>query len=155
MTKPLAAVFALVILPFSGWASAEDLLEMAQRSGSFKIFLDAVKTSGLTRELKTEGPFTAFIPTDDAFGRLAEGQWQTLSKNPEQMARMVRYHLTRGKMKVTEVKPGRVSSIEGHPLNLKSDNGMVSVNGARVTESDLMSDNAIIHAIDAVLLPPD
>ena len=155
MAKPLAAVVTLITLLFSGLATAEDLLDTAQRSGNFKIFLDTVKTSGLTRELKTEGPFTAFIPTDDAFGRLPESQWQTLYKNPKQLARMVRYHLTWGKMKVTEVKPGRVPSVEGHPLALKSDNGMVTVNGARVTESDLMADNAVIHAIDAVLLPPD
>lgn len=155
MVRPLAAALTLITLLFSGSATGEDLLDTAQRSGSFKIFLNTVKTSGLTRELKTEGPFTAFIPTDDAFGRLPEDLWQTLSKNPEQMARMVRYHLTRGKFKVTEVKPGRVTSVEGHPLTLKSDNGMVTVNGARVTESDLMADNAIIHAIDAVLLPPD
>ncbi|MEO0319072.1 MAG: Fasciclin domain, partial [Pseudomonadota bacterium] len=32
---------------------------------------------------------------------------------------------------------------------------MVTVNGARVTESDLAADNGIIHAIDDVLLPPD
>ena len=155
MAKLLAAVSALIIWLFSGLATAEDLLDTAQRSGNFKIFLDSVKASGLTRELKTEGPFTAFIPTDDAFGRLTDYQWQTLSKKPEQMARMVRYHLMHGKVKVSEVKPGEVTSVEGHTLFLKSDNGMVTVNGARVTESDLIADNAIIHAIDEVLLPLD
>lgn len=155
MARPFAAALTLIILLFSGSVTAGDLLETAQRSGSFKIFLNTVKISGLTRELKTDGPFTAFIPTDDAFSRLPEDLWDTLSKNPEQMARMVRYHLTRGKVKVAEVKPGKVTSIEGHSLTLKSDNGMVTVNGARVTESDLIADNAIIHAIDAVLLPPD
>lgn len=154
MAKPLVVVFTLITLLASGSVTAEDLLDTAQRSGNFKVFLDTVKTAGLTRELKTEGPFTAFMPTDDAFGRLPEDEWQTLSNNPEQMARMVRYHLTRGKVKVTEVKPGSLPSVEGHPLTLKSDNGMVTVNGARVTESDLMADNAIIHAIDTVLLPP-
>lgn len=155
MVRSFAAALIAIPLLFSGSVSAEDLLETAQRSGSFKIFLDAVRISGLTCELMTEGPFTAFIPTDDAFGRLPEDEWQTLSKNPRQMARMVRYHLIRDKFKVSEVKPGSVNSIEGHPLNLKSDNGMVTANGARVTESDLMADNAMIHAIDAVLLPPD
>lgn len=155
MARSFAAALLLIPLLFTESALAEDLLETAQRSGSFKTFLYAVKISGLTRELKTEGPFTAFIPADDAFSRLPAAQWQALTKDPEQMARMVRYHLTRGKVKVTEVKPGSVSSVEGHSLSLTSDNGMVTVNGARVTESDLMADNAIIHAIDGVLLPPD
>ena len=72
MAKPLVVVFTLITLLASGSVTAEDLLDTAQRSGSFKIFLNSVKTSGLTRELKTEGPFTAFIPTDDAFGRLGQ-----------------------------------------------------------------------------------
>lgn len=148
-------MLTLVTLLTSGSSWADDLLETAQRSGSFKTFLKAVRISGLTRELKTEGPFTAFLPTDDAFARLPDAQWQALLKNPEQLASMIRYHLTPGMVKVTEVKPGTVESLEGHSLNLTSDNGMVTVNDARVTESDLMADNAIIHAIDAVLLPPD
>lgn len=155
MVRPWLARLIGITLLFSGSAVADDFLETAQRSGSFNTFLQAMKLSGLTRELKTGGPFTAFIPTDEAFARLPDDQWQALSKNPDEMARLVRYHLTRGKVKVAEVKPGRVASVEGHALLLKSDNGMVTVNGARVTESDLVADNAIIHAIDAVLVPPD
>lgn len=155
MARRFAAMLTLITLITSGSSWADDLLETAQRSGSFKTFLRAVRICGLTRELKTEGPFTAFLPTDDAFARLPDAQWQALLKNPEQLASMIRYHLTPGMVKVTEVKPGTVDSLEGHALNLTSDNGMVTVNGARVTESDLMAENAIIHAIDTVLLPPD
>ena len=63
--------------------------------------------------------------------------------------------MVHGRMKVTEVKPGPVRSLAGDDLLLKSDNGMVTVNGARVTESDLVADNGIIHGIDQVLLPPE
>jgi uncharacterized surface protein with fasciclin (FAS1) repeats len=63
--------------------------------------------------------------------------------------------MVKGRMKVTEVKPGLTKSLSGDELMLKSDNGMVTVNGARVTESDLLADNGIIHGIDQVLLPPE
>ncbi len=134
---------------------AGDLLDTAERSGSFKTFLEAVRIAGLTRELKAEGPYTVFMPTDNAFSRLAGSDWDALKKSPESLARVLRYHLIRGRVKVTEVKPGPAASVAGPPLALKSDNGMVTVNGARVTESDLQADNGIIHGVDAVLMPPD
>ncbi len=136
-------------------ALAEDLLDTARRAGSFRNFVDAVRIAGLTRQLKAEGPYTLFIPSDSAIDQLPDGQWQALLKDPEQLARVLRYHIVSGRLKVAEVKPGPVRSNEGQPLKLTSDNGMVTVNGARVTESDLAADNGIIHAIDDVLLPPD
>lgn len=136
-------------------AHADDLLDTAERSGSFKTFLNAVQIAGMTRELKTEGPFTVFMPTDNAFATLAEADWEALKSEPQALARVLRYHIIRGRVKVTEVKPGIANSVAGPALALKSDNGMVTVNGARVTESDLQADNGIIHGIDALLMPTE
>ncbi len=136
-------------------ARADDLLDTAHRAGSFKNFVDAVRVAGLTRQLKADGPYTLFIPSDSAFDKLPDGEWQSLLKDRERLARVLRYHIVSGRMKVAEVKPGAMRSDEGQSLKLTSDNGMVTVNGARVTESDLSADNGIIHAIDDVLLPPD
>ncbi len=144
-------IFTLSALPAMG----EDLLDTARRAGSFKTFVDAVRTAGLTTQMKADGPFTIFMPTDDAFSQLDSAQWEALQKDKDQLARLLRYHVIPGKVKVTEVKPGRTKSEAGAMLALKSDNGMVTVNGARVTESDLAADNGIIHGIDAVLMPPD
>lgn len=136
-------------------APAEDLLDTARRAGSFTQFVEAVRVAGLTRQLKADGPYTLFIPSDSAFDKLPDGEWQALLKDRERLSRLLRYHMVAGRLKVAEVKPGPMRSDQGQPLKLTSDNGMVTVNGARVTESDLAADNGIIHAIDDVLLPPD
>ncbi len=136
-------------------AQADDLLDTARRAGSFRNFVEAVRVAGLTRQLKADGPYTLFIPSDSAIDKLPEGEWQALLRDQERLSRVLRYHMVIGRVKVAEVKPGPVRSAEGQPLKLTSDNGMVTVNGARVTESDLAADNGIIHAIDDVLLPPD
>ena len=151
--KLLAPVLALSMACTTSFA--EDLVDTANRSGSFRIFLDAVRTAGLTRQLKAEGPYTVFMPTDTALSRVDDADWSAMKKDPRKLERVIRYHIIPGKVKVTEVKPGPTRTDEGQPLNLKSDNGMVTVNGARVTDSDLMADNGIIHGIDALLLPPD
>ena len=150
----LPAVLLLCSMTITS-AHADDLLDTARQAGSFRNFVDAVRVAGLTRQLKTDGPYTLFIPSDSAFEKLPDGEWQSLLKDRERLSRVLRYHIVSGRMKVAEVKPGAVRSDEGQPLKLTSDNGMVTVNGARVTESDLAADNGIIHAIDDVLLPPD
>ena len=135
--------------------SAENLRDAADRSGSFRIFLSAAKTAGVLKDLQSATPLTVFIPTDSAFAQLPEGQWEAVVRDRKRLAEVLRYHMVQGRMKVTEVKPGPIKSLEGDELLLKSDNGMVTVNGARVSESDLVADNGIIHGIDQVLLPPE
>lgn len=134
---------------------AGNLIEAATTSCTFKNFLAAVKTAGLTSQLVSDRPYTFFMPTDHAFARLAAGHWDAISKDKIKLSRVLTYHLITGKMKVREVKPGTVTTIEGSPVTLTSDNGMVSVNDARVTDSDLAADNGVIHAIEKVLMPPD
>lgn len=156
MQKKLAVLFTLFCLSsIAAPAPAVDLLEAASNSGSFKSFLAAFKTAGLTDKLKTGGPFTVFAPTDAAFSALPDGAWEQLLKNKPKLVQVLTYHLMPGKVKVTEIKPGETASAEGSLLQLKSDNGMVTVNDARVTESDIAADNGVIHAIDKVLMPPD
>ena len=156
MQKKLAVLFTLLFLSsIAAPATAVDLLEAASNSGSFKSFLAAFKTAGLTDKLKTGGPFTVFAPTDAAFSALPDGAWEQLLKNKPKLVQVLTYHLMPGKVKVTEIKPGETASAEGSLLQLKSDNGMVTVNDARVTESDIAADNGVIHAIDKLLMPPD
>ena len=134
---------------------AENLLVTAEQAGSFKIFLGAIKAAGLTQQLNEMGPYTIFAPDDHAFSTLPDGEWESISKNKIRLTRLLNHHIIKGKVKITEVKPGKIASLEGSHLRLKSDNGLVTVNSASVTQSDLLADNGVIHAIDGVLMPPD
>jgi len=156
MQKKLIALFALLWMLGNGsLVQAVNLFDAANNSSTFKTYLSAVKTAGLTDKLKTGGPYTIFAPSDAAFSNLPAGQWEQLLEDKPELIRVLNYHMMPGKVKVTEVKPGTIASAEGSLLDLKSDNGMVTVNGARVTESDITADNGVIHAIDKVLMPPD
>lgn len=153
MTEKLVALLLAAFIAAPS-AMADDLIDTANRSGSFKTFLEAVKTAGLSHQLRQDGPYTIFMPTDTAFEQVDDTEWAAVKKNPSRLARVIRYHIIPGHVKITEIKPGPTPSDEGEPLLLKSDNGMVTVNGARVTDSDLIADNGIIHGIDHLLLPP-
>lgn len=134
-------------------AMAADLVETASTSGSFKTFLAAAKAAGITETLRNSGPYTVFAPSDSAFGKLPPGTVDSLMKDKTRLAEVLSHHVIPGKVTVAEVKPGKVKTIQGDELNLKSDNGKVTVDTANVIQSDLIADNGVIHEIDAVVLP--
>lgn len=139
-------------LPMS-YAMAADLVETASTSGSFKTFLAAAKAAGITETLKNSGPYTVFAPSDSAFGKLPPGTVDSLMKDKTRLAEVLSHHVIPGKVTVAEVKPGKVKTIQGDELTLKSDNGKVTVDTANVVQSDLIADNGVIHEIDTVVLP--
>jgi uncharacterized surface protein with fasciclin (FAS1) repeats len=52
------------------------------------------------------------------------------------------------------IADGEVVTVEGQAVTLATMGG-VTVNGANVVTADVLADNGVIHAIDAVILPPD
>lgn len=147
----IASIFALCF--FTAHALAADLVETASRSISFKTFLAAAKAAGLTDTLKRSGPYTVFAPGDAAFDKLPPGTLNSLLKDKQKLAQVLSHHVIPGKVTVTDVKPGKVRTIQGSELTLTSDNGKVTVDDANVVQSDLIADNGVIHEIDTVVLP--
>lgn len=154
MKKMLIALLALAALANGSMAAfGADIIATATADGSFKTFLTTVRAAGLSDTLKNAGPFTVFAPTDQAFSKLPRGTLDALLKDKVRLAQILTYHILPGKTLVTELKPGKVKTVQGDLLTLTSDNGKVTVNGANLIQSDINADNGVIHAIDAVLMP--
>jgi len=154
MKRSCAAIAsALTLMTFGTRTSAADLVETATTSGSFKTFLAAAKAAGFTETLKNSGPYTVFAPSDSAFNQLPPGTVSSLMKDKAKLAEILSHHVIPGKVTVADVKPGKVQTIQGDTVTLKSDNGKVTVENANVVQSDMMADNGVIHEIDAVVLP--
>lgn len=145
-----AAVAGLVI---GSTAFAGDIVDTAATGTTFKTFVTALKASGMDDTLRRGGPYTVFAPSDEAFGKLPPDTVNALMKDRQKLSHLVAHLVIPGKVMVSEVKPGKVDSLDGAPLTLKSDNGKVTVNEANVTQSDVMADNGIIHEIDTVVMP--
>ena len=134
-------------------AQAADLIDTAIAAGNLKTFVAAVKASGFTESLRGTGPYTVFAPSDEAFSHLPPGTWEALVKDKARLAQVITYHVIPGKTLVADVKPGMTKTVQGAMLHLKSDNGMVTVDDATVTQSDMLADNGVLHTINAVALP--
>ena len=58
---------------------AMDIVDTAVADGRFTALVAAVTAAELVDTLKSEGPFTVFAPTDDAFAKLPAEQLKTCS----------------------------------------------------------------------------
>ena len=138
--------------------SKKDIVETADSAGSFKTLIAAAKAAGLVDTLKSEGPFTVFAPTDDAFSKLPEGTLKSLLKpeNKETLASILTYHVVSGKVKSKKAaKIDRAKTVNGSEISIsKSDEGL-KINEANVVKADIKASNGIIHVIDSVLLPDE
>lgn len=151
----IAITSATALLFGTPYAAAEDLVSTASNSGSFKTFLSAAKAAGITEQLKQSGPYTIFAPGDSAFNKLPRETVVALFKDKERLAEVLSHHIIPGKVTVSNVKPGKVATLQGDEITLTSDNGKVTVDHANVIQSDLMADNGVIHEIDVVVLPEE
>jgi len=156
--KKLIAVMALVLSTsvFAG-GMKKDIVDTAAGAGNFSTLLAAAEAAGLVDTLKSEGPFTVFAPTDDAFAALPEGTVESLllPENKDKLAAVLTYHVVPGKVMSGDIAGAETTAttVQGQELNINATDG-VMINDAMVTSADIGTSNGVIHVIDKVLLPP-
>jgi uncharacterized surface protein with fasciclin (FAS1) repeats len=136
---------------------AKTIVDVADEAGAFKTLLIAAQAAGLDEVLTSEGPFTVFAPTDEAFAKLPEGTVEELLKpeNKEKLVAILQYHVVAGEVKAEDVvKVDEAETVLGQSIKVAvSDEGEVSINDAKVLQTDIEADNGVIHVIDSVILP--
>ncbi|EAW36746.1 fasciclin domain-containing protein [Lyngbya sp. PCC 8106] len=138
-------------------SSKQSIVGELSESASFNTLEKAVEAAGLADTLKNTGDYTVFAPTDEAFAALPPRTLEALlqPENQETLRRILLYHVVLGAADSSEISSGFFETAEGSGVNIDVANGMVVVEGAEVIEADLRASNGVVHAIDAVILPPD
>jgi uncharacterized surface protein with fasciclin (FAS1) repeats len=132
-----------------------DLVQTAQKAGSFKTLLAALEATSLTSVLKGDGPFTVFAPTDAAFAALPEGTLDALLADPETLASILTYHVVPGSVTSDQVVTlTAATTVNGADVSISVDGSTVLVNDAEVIAVDVVASNGVIHVIDRVIIPP-
>ena len=161
MLAPLAVTLvalAAVLAPGAGASSSADknLVATAAGAGQFKTLASLLTKSGLAMTLEGKGPYTVFAPTDTAFAKVPKATLAKLGKDKALpsvlLSRVVKEgageHRRHAERQVGEDAERRLREIAVR-------GGTVYLNGStKVTKTDVMASNGIIHVIDKVLLPP-
>ena len=169
--KNLFKVFIITLSFFIGSnaiAQTKNIVETAISSEAHTTLVAAVKAADLVGVLSSEGPFTVFAPTNDAFAKLPEGTVESLLKqeNIGTLQSILKYHVIAGKFNASDVISliknndgnATIQTVNGGKLIAMLKDGSVYIkdengNSAKVIAADLENTNGVIHVIDTVVLP--
>jgi len=131
-----------------------NIIETAKSAGSFTTLVAALEAAGWVETLNGAGPFTVFAPNDDAFKKLPEGTVEALLEDKAKLVSILTYHVVDGKVMASDVmKMSSAPTVNGQEVMIKTEDGNVMVNDAKVVQADIECDNGVIHVIDSVLMP--
>tara|TARA_Y100001958_G_C21182493_1_gene512119 strand:+ start:925 stop:1431 length:507 start_codon:yes stop_codon:yes gene_type:complete len=145
-----------------------NIVETAVSNDNFSTLVAAVQAGELVDALSSEGPFTVFAPTNEAFNNLPDGTLSTLlqPENKATLQSILTYHVVEGQFMAEDVVQAindnggqfTVETLQGGELTLKLWEGNVYVkdvngNKAQIIITDVETSNGVIHAINNVVLP--
>ena len=93
-----------------------------------------------------------FAPTDAAFAKIPKADLDALLKDKAKLTAVLTYHVVPGKVMAADVKAGKVKTVQGSEITITTMGG-VMVDKAKVTATDIVADNGVIHVIDSVIMP--
>ena len=139
----------------------KNIVVIASNTPTLSTLVTAVKAAALVDTLSSEGPFTVFAPTDDAFAALPAGTLDSLLKpeNVDQLKSILTYHVVAGQVMASDLKDGQViTTVQGGTLTVKISDGKVQLidakgNAVTVEKADVDASNGVVHVINGVLLP--
>jgi len=133
-----------------------DIVDTAVSAGTFNTLAAALEAGDLVGTLKSDGPYTVFAPTDEAFAKLPEGTVEKLllPENKDKLVEILTYHVVAGKVTAAEVitmKSARTAN--GSDISIRVVDETVFINDSRVVATDIKASNGVIHVVDTVILP--
>lgn len=140
---------------------SQNIVGLASQTASLSTLVSAVQAADLVETLQSDGPFTVFAPTNDAFSALPAGTLDTLlqPENKSQLAGILTYHVVSAKALSSSLTNGQqITTVQGEKLTVKIAGSTVSIvdakgNEAVVTQADIEASNGVVHVINKVLLP--
>jgi uncharacterized surface protein with fasciclin (FAS1) repeats len=123
----------------------------------FSVLGAALKASKLDAALNGNGPFTILAPNNAAFAKLPNGTVESLLKAPEgELKQILLNHVVANKtlLAVDVVKVGEAKTMQGTVVKINNTADGVTIGGAKVTKTDIVCSNGVIHVVDRVILPP-
>ncbi len=148
-TNGVVHVLDAVLLP-----PPATVVDVILASPVHNLLATAVTEAGLVGDLQSEGPFTVFAPTDEAFLALGQDVLDEVLADEELLTAILTYHVVGGNVLSTDLEEGFVETLNGLEVEVSITEDGIFINQAQVIVADLFADNGVVHVIDAVLLPP-
>ena len=138
-------------------APTQNITKTAASLPQFSTLVALVRQTKLASALSAKGPYTVFAPTNAAFKKLPAATLEALQTDPALLRKVLLYHVVKGDVRAAQVvkldgKSAR--TLEGRRVSIDVRGGSVFLNNnVRVTKTDVVATNGVIHVINKVLVP--
>ena len=129
-------------------------------------FMAAAKSAGLDQTLAGPGPYTVFVPDDNAFNSAPPGTFDPKPENRAQMTGVLTNLILPGTVLVADIDKaidnakGKavLATMGGSTLTATKDGGKTVLTDsaghkAVITQADEQYTNGVVHHVDALLMP--
>lgn len=131
---------------------ADDIIDVAAKSGNFNTLISLVDRAGLTDTLRCEGPYTLFAPTDQAFARMPKTELDRLWDDIPRLTAVLMDHFLGHRITAAAMMPPDRAKLGREYALVGNERTGLKINNANITETDIDAANGVIHVIDAVLV---
>lgn len=136
------------------------IVDVAVANGSFTTLVAALQATGLDATLADDtAMFTVFAPTDDAFALLGKDTINGLLADTDTLSNILLYHVIADQVVSAEtaltLDGSDVAMANSETVSVSVRDGALFINDSEVIITDVAASNGVIHAIDAVLAPPE
>merc|ERR1712054_235442 len=152
-------------------AAKPNIVATAQATPDLSALVTALTLPGqadVLAALQGAGPFTVFAPTNGGFEALktlknADGislyDFVTRPANAAVLTKILQYHVLASEVKAAAAvkaagDKAEVATLLGEKVKLTMKGKDVMVDSSKVTATDVMTSNGVVHLIDNVLVPP-
>lgn len=130
-----------------------NLLDTAREIPEISVFVSLLYRYDLNHILECEGPFTALIPTNEAFNRLDPIIFADLllPTSRDKVEQLILNHVFSGFRAEADFMEGAILSLSGNDVTVNV-NPLIFNNDATAETPDIFGSNGVLHLIDGVLL---
>ncbi len=134
----------------------DNLFDLINHNPDCNVFPKLALHAGISSSLIHKGPYTVFVPSDDAFSHMDSKEINALLKpeNRAQLCTLVSFHIVQGINTSDDLKKTDcVRSMFGQEFELTDAEDGLTVSDAHILSQDIGASNGIVHVIDSVLEP--
>ncbi len=157
--------------PSAQSAAPDNLAQALSSSGQTKTMAGAAQAAGMTAQMSGSQNYTLLMPSDEAMTPYAEDLAELQKpENREELENYIKAHMVDGKMLAAALSasgsqsPSSVASttststtvtnLLGQELEINVQNGVVSINGATFSKSDIVVRNGVLHIFGGLIFRP-
>jgi len=138
-----------------------NLIDVIAENDNLSFFAVLLNATDLVTTLQSGGPYTVFVPSNDAFGNMPREAFASLLTDDGERMRVLSAHVVNGSYTAAALlnvtRGGNTTTVEtlaGGNLTISANGSVLSIDNATIVAPDINASNGVVHVIDRVLSPP-